>query len=92
MASGLLHRNSVWVQRRRPGDPQWVPLSDIQEHTLRMVVGQSPEVLLQIKGLMLSSLVAPWVKDLALLLLLWCGFDSWLQNFCMLQAWLKNKN
>ena len=36
--------------------------------------------------------VAPWVKDLAVSLLFWCGLDPWLQNFCMLQAQLKNQN
>lgn len=40
-----------------------------------------------------SSLVAQWVKDLALLLqwlgsLLWWEFDSWPKNFSMLRAWL----
>ena len=34
--------------------------------------------------------MASWVKDLAVLLLLWYGFDPWLQNFCMPQAQLKN--
>ena len=33
-----------------------------------------------------------WVKDLVLLLqwlglLLWCRFDPWPRNFCMLRAW-----
>ena len=32
-----------------------------------------------------SSLVAQWVKDLALSLL-WCEFDPWSRNFCMWQA------
>ena len=35
-----------------------------------------------------SSLVVQWVKDLALLLL-WCRFDHWPRNFCMLWAWPK---
>ena len=37
-----------------------------------------------------SSLVAQWVKELALSLL-WLGFDPWLRNFCVLQAWQKKK-
>ena len=44
--------------------------------------------------IMRSSLVAQWVKDLALLLLwLWLqlrlGFDLWPRNFCMPWAWPK---
>ena len=45
-----------------------------------------------------SSLVPPWVKDLALSLLwlwsqLWCDFDPWSGNFHMLWAWPQtNKN
>ena len=35
-----------------------------------------------------SSLVAQWVKDLALLLL-WHGFDPWPRNVCMLWVWPK---
>ena len=39
-------------------------------------------------------MVVQWVKDLALSLLwlglqLQCGFDSWLQNFCMPWVWPK---
>ena len=37
-----------------------------------------------------NSLVAQWVKELALSLL-WCGFDLWPRNFCMPQAWPKEK-
>ena len=37
-----------------------------------------------------SSQVAQWVKDPAFSLL-WCGFDTWLQNFCLLQAQPKPK-
>ena len=37
-----------------------------------------------------SSLVACVIKDSALLVL-WHRFDSWPGNFCMLQAWPKNK-
>lgn len=29
-----------------------------------------------------SSLVAQWIKDLVLSLL-WCGFESWPEKFCM---------
>ena len=43
-----------------------------------------------------SSLMAQWVKDLALSLLglwlqLWLGFDPRLRNFHVLQMWPKNK-
>ena len=43
-----------------------------------------------------SSLVAQWIKDLSFLLLwlwllLWCGFNPWPGNFCMLWAQLKKK-
>ena len=43
-----------------------------------------------------SSLVAQQVKDLALLLLwlwllLWCRFDPWPGNLCMLWVWPKKK-
>lgn len=42
------------------------------------------------------SLVVQWVKDLALsllwlLILLWCGFNTWLRNFCMVQVQPKKK-
>ena len=37
-----------------------------------------------------SSLMAQWVKDLALSLLC-CGFHPWSGNFCMLQKWQKKK-
>ena len=40
-----------------------------------------------------SSLLALWVMDLALSLLwlrslLWCRFDPWLRNLCMLWVWI----
>ena len=43
-----------------------------------------------------SSLVAQWVKDLALSLqqlrlLLWCMFSPWPEKFHMLQTWPKKK-
>ena len=43
-----------------------------------------------------SSLVAQWVKDMALSLewlgsLLWLGFDPWPRNFHVSQAWPKKK-
>ena len=33
-----------------------------------------------------NSLVAQWVKD-PVLSLLWRGFDTWIRNYCMFQAW-----
>ena len=38
-----------------------------------------------------SSLVVPWVKDLALLLL-WCGFDLWPGNIHLLWVWPKKND
>ena len=47
-------------------------------------------------GFFWCSLVAQWVKDLALALLwpwslLWHLFDSWPEKFCMIQVWQKKK-
>ena len=44
-----------------------------------------------LKNISGNSLVTQWVKDLVLSLqwlrlLLWCGFDPWPWNFCVLHA------
>ena len=49
-----------------------------------------------LKTLLWHSPVAQWVKDPVLSLLwlgslLWCRFDPWTRNFCILWAWPKKK-